>query len=485
MRRIAPALAVPAFAVLALLGAGLHAAAQGQAEQQLDAALARLRAALPAGTTLEIRERSVEPVTGTATLRGVSMTGGNNLLTVREVVLRGVAADRLAAGEARDLRLGERTGNNSLTAERLDLSGLVLPAPGTPFDWTTISLDAGTLEGMAMAHPSDGGRAALRRLAVRDWGHGRTGSAEGEGLVLHVSTPEHGMADVSLGRVALAGVDVAATAVAIRDGVMPTMRPGMPEQSIEARELSVGLGGDPLVAIGTLRLAGGVDPVRPGAESGRLTLEGVTVDPPAGADGQRPELLGYKRIRGGVSMAARGEENGRRITVEPLQIDVADAGRLTLAAQFQNLPPRDAGTPLDPMARMAAMQQAQLVSMSLRYEDAGLAPRVLASQAGSAGMPEPQFRQAMADLALNTPLPGQPAPAAPLSKNGGPAAAPAGATAAERAVRQALASFVQRPGVLEITLRPSRPLQLDQLAVVMMTDPGGPVQALGLTATAR
>ncbi|WP_237217385.1 hypothetical protein, partial [Falsiroseomonas oryziterrae] len=89
-----------------------------------------------------------------------------------------------------------------------------------------------------------------------------------------------------------------------------------------------------------------------------------------------------------------------------------------------------------------------------------------------------------AQMALALPLPGA-APPGPAPRPGQRQAQPAPAQQDPFAqARQAFAAFIRRPGTLEITLRPTKPVAFSDLAAVR-DDPALAARVLGLSVVAR
>jgi hypothetical protein len=225
MRRLGP---IALVATLSLGAAGVLA--QAEAERQLDAAIARLRAALGPGGEITIGSRQVDPVTGRVRLNDVVLTGQGRRLSAAELVLQDLTAERLGRGEARDVRLEE--GKSEVTeAARLVIGGFPIPPEGTPFTPADIQFDAFELENVRSSRPGQGSF-TLGRVVARDYQRafagtpGTLGSGLIEGFRLEstvASTP-----DMRIGRFAAANL------------AFPDFRAGSPDARVfRAGELTV------------------------------------------------------------------------------------------------------------------------------------------------------------------------------------------------------------------------------------------------------
>ena len=200
MRNRIPGLA---FAGLLLVG-GAGALAQAEAERRLDAAIARLRAALGPEARLEIGGRRADPVTGNVTLTDVVLTEGADRFTMPEVRLADVAEDRIGRAELLRPRHAATDGSGaSGEAERVVMGGLALPVAGKRFELAGLVLDALEVEALRGSAP-DKGSLRLERLALREASRERFGAGTLEGLEYagHGADPQ----GFRLGRVALEGL---------------------------------------------------------------------------------------------------------------------------------------------------------------------------------------------------------------------------------------------------------------------------------------
>jgi hypothetical protein len=163
MRNRLPGLALAALVTVTAAGA----MAQAEAERRLDAAIERLRASLPPELTLEIGGRTVDPVTGQATLRDVVLRDAQNRLTVPELRVADVTETRLGRAEALRGSFTSTTGGTGEVA-RVLVAGLPIPVQGKRLDISNLTFDALEVEAARMDDAAKG-MLRLGRLQARGW----------------------------------------------------------------------------------------------------------------------------------------------------------------------------------------------------------------------------------------------------------------------------------------------------------------------------
>lgn len=399
-------------------------------------------------------------------------------LEVREWTPRGVASGALEGFEYRDaapdpqvMRLG-----------RVVLDQVTLPLTATQdFDPTAFRAGRIGLEGAELRDPAQQVTLSLGRIDLRDWVPGQPAALVMERL--DVAAPAGGMGQVglALGRFEAAGIDAPGAVAAVMGGLqIPDPFPGT-LQRVALEGLDASWDGQQVVTLARLATEGAL---ADGIARGALTAEGLRVVPPAG-QADWLEALGYREILGGLELRASSPREGGRLEVEPFRIAWQEAATVTLAAQLDGIPGAPApGTPMNPDATAAAFAAAELGSLTLTLRDHGLLGRLLARQAREQRMPEARLREQWAQMAMAMPLPGE-RPA--RGQRGGP---PPKGTATQGPdpllpMREALANFVRQPGTLEITLRPPKPLTLEQISDLSAEGPVQAVQRLGLSIVAR
>lgn len=169
---------IPILLVGTLLAGGAGALAQAEAERRLDAAIAQLRAALAPEGQLEIGGRRIDPVSGRAALADVAIIRGAGRITIPEVILSDVREGRIGQMELR--RISERGGAGTTDIGRLMVTGLAIPAPGTPLTPMAAAFDTAEAESLMVTQPD--GKLALARLTIEGWRGDAVGAATLEGL---------------------------------------------------------------------------------------------------------------------------------------------------------------------------------------------------------------------------------------------------------------------------------------------------------------
>ncbi|PWS36650.1 hypothetical protein DFH01_16055 [Falsiroseomonas bella] len=194
---------LPAYALGGvLLVAGAAALAQAEAERRLDAAIERLRAALPPEMRLEIGGRQVDPVTGRATLSGVVLTDGKGRLEVPELRLADVTETRLGRAEALRVTLRTPEGGTGEVA-RLLVAGLPVPVEGKSLNLQNITLDALEVEAARIQDPAQGA-VSLERLTLRELRPDGVASAAASGFAFRGTQQDP--QEARLGRIELEAV---------------------------------------------------------------------------------------------------------------------------------------------------------------------------------------------------------------------------------------------------------------------------------------
>jgi hypothetical protein len=194
---------LPGLALVGLLSvAGAGALAQAEAERRLDAAIERLRGALGADSRLEIGGRSIDPVTGHATLTNVVFTQGTSRLAVPELRLADVSETRIGRAELLRSVFRDSAGSTGEVA-RVLLAGMPVPPAGKPLDLATLSFETLEIEAARMDDPAKGAL-RLERLEVRDLTPERIGTGRLHGFEFRDRAADGQV--LRLGRVELASV---------------------------------------------------------------------------------------------------------------------------------------------------------------------------------------------------------------------------------------------------------------------------------------
>jgi hypothetical protein len=194
------------------------------------------------------------------------------------------------------------------------------------------------------------------------------------------------------------------------------------------------------------------------------------------------EALGLTTLSGNVNQTVNWTMADGRLVFEESQIDFADIGAINFAADISGftLDMLDKiyamqASDLDPASEeaqakqmMAGMEIAQALSigaMSLRYDDAGIGPKLLDFFAAQSGADRANFVEGLKAM-----LP------AMIAESGIPAL--------NDVVVPPVSAFLDNPQNLEVAVKPASPTSVLVLAAAA-ANPAGLIQALGLTVTAN
>ena len=194
------------------------------------------------------------------------------------------------------------------------------------------------------------------------------------------------------------------------------------------------------------------------------------------------EALGLTMISGNFTQSVSWSMGDGRMVFEEMLFDFADIGALNFtvditgftlgmldkiyAMQASDLDPTSEEAQAQQM--MAGMEIAQALSIggsSLRYDDAGLAPRLLDMFAAQSGVERAAFVDSLKAM-----LPSM------IAESGVPAL--------NDVVVPPVSTFLDNPQNLEVAIKPATPTSVLVLAAAA-ANPAGLIQALGLTVTAN
>lgn len=207
------------------------------------------------------------------------------------------------------------------------------------------------------------------------------------------------------------------------------------------------------------------------AVGGRVAVTGFAFDVSLWEEPLASRLagLGYDRLSLDLVAAGRWEAATGSAEVRELTISGEDLGALTLTADAAGLTPETFAAleaSLDDIAGLLErLQTVSFASLTLAYEDAGLAERLLAEAAQEAGV----ARAALADQLAT-------AAGGALSALGNPAFA-------ER-VTEAARAFLAAPGTIVLAARPQQPVSAAQVVAAAVVRPALLPELLGLSVTA-
>jgi hypothetical protein len=194
------------------------------------------------------------------------------------------------------------------------------------------------------------------------------------------------------------------------------------------------------------------------------------------------EALGLTNLSGNISQTATWTLGDGRLVMDEFLLDFADVGALNIkmdltgftgdvldkmyAMQSADIDPTtEEGQAQQMMMGMEMAQALSVVSASIRYDDAGLAPKLLDMFAAQSGVERAQFVEAIK-------------PSIPAMIN------EAGVPALTDLVVPAVNAFLDDPQSFEIAVAPPSPTSFLVLAAAA-ANPAGLIQALGLTVTSN
>ncbi|MCX7374143.1 MAG: hypothetical protein NTW56_17205 [Alphaproteobacteria bacterium] len=413
-------------------------------------AIARLRALLPAPTTLAFD--SAAPLAADpdgVRLSGVRLVRPDETVRIAELELEGLTE----TGVGRAVMRGVLTqdGNDTLLIARIEIERLRhTPAPGgghpMPLEFGLESL---VIEGLeAVGEP----RVSIQRVALREYGAGRSGTLSLEGLTV-ANIPQSPVQGMTLAGFTLAGFDMAALMDAAVRQVPPPSPPAGRLSVAFQQLLLTGPGGMPLGGAAGLLVE--ADTLANMAGTMRFALRGVQVaNSPVTA--QFLDALGLRQFDASLTFEAAYEPTAGRVTMPALALGVHEIGAIALGVTL------DGWTP-------AAAQRNDITAMilrdaRLRFVDEGLYARALRAQAEQMRMNEEQVRQQHAQL-LGQLFSMQNAPPGMLQ------------------LRDSLVGLVRRQARgVEVALRPQQPVPVPQIMAAAPQGPGSLIRLLGLTA---
>lgn len=422
------------------------------------ATVRRLRTMLGADTTVTYASVDIiDPNRGSVRLREVRLRGPDRTATFDELTLDGLRDDGIDEGIARNAYFSnDLQGGASMARLRLVGIRARAPAPGQPFMPSMLSADLVRMEDLR-TQGADGLRIA--ELSVEDYGNGRSGRVTLAGFSVNTPGAAPMLEQVRIARVLVRGLDFAALLQALIAKEMPARPTGSYAMEMDGFSLLQAqdrvLGG-----IESMRATQDIAPNRP--EVGRFALLGIRIEPFPGLDTWL-QRFGFTNVVGDLTGESREEHGTQRLQIPGMTLSVRDAGTLSLAIEI------DGWDAAQAQANSLSPDQVRLVSMRLRYRDAGLTTRLLRDQARSTGASEAQLRQQFAAQAGGMAAMGSPADAAALAPIG---------DAVQRFIRGEATE-------IEISLRPPQPVPFNAFSAAGGGGPAAAQRALGITATAR
>ena len=170
--------------------------------------------------------------------------------------------------------------------------------------------------------------------------------------------------------------------------------------------------------------------------------------------------LGYGDITANLIYAYRFDSIKKYMEIEKIDIQISDAGRLQLTARLNNLDPAVIrSVPNNPFMLISAVSAVAISGMTVHFEDHSLTRRLVQWGARQSGQSEEAFLSGITQqLKLE------------IQKQQPPAAK-------ERL--QAIAHFLEKPGIIELAVSPAEPIPIMQL--VMAGSAGQWIDLLNIT----
>ena len=196
-----------------------------------------------------------------------------------------------------------------------------------------------------------------------------------------------------------------------------------------------------------------------------VDVKGVKV-PVDAADEQMKDVaeLGYKELVLDVGLVASWDDKTGRATVDRLAIAGAEAGSLTLSFAIGGVTPEVIDglkkAEKDQAKQLELLQGLSVEKLSLRYEDASLAKRILSNQAKKQGVPADALVQ---QLSAMVPM----------------IVSQIGNKDFEKKISTAVAAFLKAPKSLTVSATPAKPLPVAELMGAAMMAPQSLPTVLG------
>ncbi|HYE01581.1 MAG TPA: hypothetical protein VEH84_19515 [Alphaproteobacteria bacterium] len=296
----------------------------------------------------------------------------------------------------------------------------------------------------------DGTVTEIASFAIADFARGRLGRYGVDGVTVR-AVPEIDL-EVDLAHASVSGLDFlqildAAQRQERGEAVAPGAHliDGLAARGVAVRHRGQSLGGfDSLEATG-FAVPGPDRPLTTGFAIKGATIPSAVLPPEAGAP---LKLLGYETIRLDYEGAARWSPAEKRLTLERMVLDLADAGRLDISGAVDGF--AFDGTAQETMT----LRDAKLV-----YADRSLAERLLKMAAAEQGLEPEMLRNVLISQVS-------------LQGVGEPALQPLAA---------AVEAFLRKPGTLTVSVAPQAPLSQADMDALKGLPPAEALAKLGLS----
>ena len=205
--------------------------------------------------------------------------------------------------------------------------------------------------------------------------------------------------------------------------------------------------GELTIASVSVEIGNVVDNV-PQESKGRV--DDITIPPEAFADSEMgPQTIGYDKLVLDVSWDGSRDAAAKTMTLRDFTLDIQDGGALSVSGIMGNLPAATAINDADAAAKAAAME---VHTVTIRYEDASLAGRILDLLAQQQGISREEYANQIAGAlpfllaAMNNPE-------------------------FQNEVAGAVGAFLKDPQSLTVKIQPDAPISANEIMGIATTAP--------------
>lgn len=465
-----------AVVMLPLLAVGAYFGGEYLLARSAQSVLDRITASLPQGATFIHGALSTNLLRREVTLADVVVSAPDNMgprsLSASSLQLRGlpwISKGNFELGELviEGLRI-ERRG--VITAQRWAVSepgvsvlGHLAAGEQASGDFSFASAEATNLT-ISRTNPQveasvgsvRSGALSKNRLASLEINDVKATSQDATGPLVRLAIAQVTAADLDIGRVISAEGDIDLTAPLLSNGL----------SALNVNSLSLGPDGGDAITMASLAVTGeGL----PDGTRTALSLKGDQVVIPLAAMTAAARQfygdLGYEKMALNFDIASRYDQAAHTFVFMPLDLDIADVGKLGLQLRVGGLAnPGDMSK--DPTAAQMALAAMTLNAFDLKLADGGFVKRQVESGARRLSVNSDVYIEQMINAI-------KPDPSAT-----GPGAQKLAA------LYRAVSSFLLNPGELSITANPEKPVAFLQL-LFSMNNPTGAAETLNISATNR
>ncbi|AQU87422.1 hypothetical protein B0W47_07955 [Komagataeibacter nataicola] len=444
MKKLYPA--IPLLVLVLLVGSwGVHHFAQ----HRLEAGIADFRASIGPNATFSYATARPRTLARGAHFTAVTYHNPAMTLIAADVRLGGltgnnVQGEKIGSIVLRDVKIMTQT--SSISLDEVDLHNLVLPNTdrasadsSRPLGFDSLVLDQGTFTNMHLAIPASQTDVTVAHMTVDQYGMGRASHLDLDRLATQINlTPTR---RISVDHIKIDGPDFASeVASLIQSGHL--IHESHPH-TMDLRKVEID-STHPMLQIDHVATSSFSTATEDKMDT---TLSNFMLWS-TGTDNQTIlNAFGYDHFNGNIHINSTSDRSAGRVHLEPMTIESADMGNLTVVAELDQIP-------FDDMAIIP--ETARIVSAAMTWEDHSLAAHVLAGLAKSRDTDPEIYRQnLLASLASS-----------------------------DDASLRAMGRFLQSPQdhPLQIALRPMKPVNLMMLGVALSMAGDPSVAApLGLT----